>query len=300
MDIDRTISDTPEVPKLTSANDDAFTPQLGLVRQLVLFEGATRVIRANEAEKADELWQGEAFDPARASDPAVAIYFRIGSAQALVAELVCGCMAQQLGLPAPEVFVLAVPSGLLVASTLVKPDQSAVCVATRDLGGETFSQFLNDNEGAALQLLRQWPELGKVAAFDEWTANVDRNLGNIIYAATSLHIIDHAEAFGGSVRELVPLAGLTGLKMINKLSGVLNALNASSRDAILKDLHTWLGATAAEVDIGSVVTRARISQWSTDEQNLELVDFLRQRLPLTHSLLCQQLGHPQLPLKAAN
>ena len=299
MDIDRTSGGAPEIQTLTSANEDSFDPKLGAVRRLVLFEGATRVLRATESDKTDELWQGEAYDPTRPSDPAVAIYFRIGSAQALVAELVCGCMAHQLGLPAPEVFILTIPSGLLQPSSLVKADQMAVCVATRDLGGETFYQFLNDNEDAAMHLLRQWPELGKVAAFDEWTANIDRNLGNIIYATTTLHIIDHADAFGGSIRDVLPLAALTDLKMMNKLSGILNALNAKARDAILKDLHSWLGDTVTGIDVGSVVTRAGTSEWNNDEQDVELIDFLSQRLPLTHSLLCQQLGHPQLPLKAA-
>lgn len=299
MDTDRASGSTPEVPKLTSANDDAFAPPPGQVRRLVLFEGPTRVTRSNEAEKDDELWQGEGYDTERPADPAVPIYFRIGPAPALVAELVCGCMAHQLGLPAPEVFVLDIPSGLLGGSAMVKPNQAAVCVATRDLGGETFSQFLNANENAAIHLLREWPELGKVAAFDEWTVNLDRNLGNIIYCAASLYIIDHADAFGRNVRELVSLAKMVEMNLINKLSGVLNVLNAGSRDAILKDLHSWLSTTVAAVDINTVITHARISHWCTDAQSAELVDFLRKRLPITHFLLCQQLGHPQLPLKAA-
>ena len=43
---------------------------------------------------------------------------------------------------------------------------------------------------------RYWPDLPKVVAFDEWLANPDRNMGNLIYVAQTLHIIDHAEAFG--------------------------------------------------------------------------------------------------------
>ncbi len=301
LNIARTSGGVPEVQTLTSANEETFDPKReAAVRRLVLFEGSVRVLRENESDKTDELWQGEAFDPTRPSAPAVAIYFRIGSAHALVAELVCGCLAHQLNLPAPEVFVLEIPSGSLQQSILVKSDQSAVCVATRDLGGETFHQFLNGNGNAAIHLLRQWPELGKVVAFDEWTANIDRNLDNIIYAATTLHIIDHADAFGGSIiREMVPLTNLTKLPMVNKLSGILNELNANARDAILRNLHTWLGDTVTNIDIDSVVNRARTREWNSDEQDLELIEFLRQRLPLTHSLLCQQLGQPQLPLKVA-
>ncbi len=300
MDTDRTSGGTPEIPALTSANEDTFAPATGPepVRKLLLHEGATRVERANEHEKSDELWQGDAHDPERPEEGAIPIYFRIGSAQALVAELICGCMAHELGLPSPEVFVLSIPSGTLKTSKLAPPDKPWVCVATRDLGGETFNQLLNDNANAAIDLLRQWPELGKVAAFDEWTANIDRNMGNIIYSATTLHIIDHAEAFGGGIRDMMPLHRMTGMALQNKLSGVLGKLGAQSRNAILQDLHAWLGSTAITLDLGSVVKRAGTDEWNSPEQDMELIDFLRQRLPLTHSLLCKQLGLPQLPLQA--
>ena len=268
------------------------------MRQLLLYEGATRVMRANESDKTDELWQGDAHDPSRPGEAAIPIYLRIAATQANAAELVCGCLAQQLGLPAPEVFWLWAPKGTLAGSKLVRHNQGALCVATRDLGGETFNQFLNANTDAAVRLLRNWPELGKVIAFDEWTANIDRNLDNIIYAAEALHIIDHAEAFGGQIRAVMELGALTNMHIVNKLAGVLNQLNAKARNAILADLHTWLAGTVSDIEVRSVVARACGSQWHTPAQDAELVDFLCQRLPQTHALLCQQLGHPQLILKA--
>lgn len=298
MDSDRTNGGAPEVAALTCANEDTFEPTWGPVRRLLLYEGATRVIRASETDKTDELWQGDAYDPARPGDTAIPIYFRIGTTQALAAELVCGCLAQQLNLPAPEVFVLSVPKGSLSGSKLVRRGQGTICVATRDLGGETFNQFLNANADAAVCLLRNWPELGKVIAFDEWTANIDRNLDNIIYSAETLHIIDHAEAFGGQVRLVMELGKLTTMHIVNKLAGVLNQLNAKARNAILNDLHAWLGDMVTGMDVGSAVTRACTSEWHSPAQDAELIDFLQQRLPITHALLCQQLGHPQLTLKA--
>ncbi|WP_313074936.1 HipA family kinase [Melaminivora sp.] len=298
MDAHRTDGGAPAVAALTSANEAVFAPPPRLVRRLVLNEGATRVMRASEEHKSDELWQGDAYDDAQPEGAPVPVYFRIGEPRVLVAELVCGCMAHRLGLPAPEVFVLSIPEGALHGSSRVPKGQGAVCVATHDLGGETFGQFLDANADAAVKLLRDWPDLGRVIAFDEWTANIDRNLDNIIYSLATLHIIDHAEAFGGACQEVLPLAQLASLQLPNKLIGLLGALRAKSCHAILAELHTWLGETAACLDVHEVITHAQTRQWQEPEKDGELVDFLRQRLPITHALLCQQLGHPQLALKA--
>lgn len=252
-----------------------------------------------ERAKPDELWQGDAFDPQRPNEPAIPVYVRLGSGGALVAELVCGCMARALGLPAPEVFIVRVHPGTLPRSRLAGAQADTLCVATRDLGGHTFTQLLNEDDDAAVHLLHQWADLGKVSAFDEWTANPDRNMGNLIYAAQALYIIDHADAFGGQGRTLYPLAELTEQMFSNKLADLLNVFDLGKRDKLLREIQQWIATTASQLDLLHIVDQAGTAPWNTPGQDEELVDFLKQRLTVTHSLLCQRLGHPQLGLKTA-
>lgn len=283
---------------MTSANEAVFAPQFQPVRRLVLNEGAARVMRDAEDHKADELWQGDAFDSEDPSASAIPVYARVGKRPALVAELVCGSFARALHLPAPEVFVCTIPPGHLPGSKMAPATVPTMCVASRDIGGDTFAQFLRTNEMSALKLLRHWPELGKVIAFDEWLANTDRNLGNLIYVAQALHIIDHAEALGGSARDLFPLVQLTRTQFDNKLAGVLATFTPPACSEILEQVHRWLNDTATGLDIPQLVDSAGASPWHTGEQKSELIDFITQRLTLTHSLLCNRLGHPQLSLTA--
>ena len=287
----------PALP-LSSANEAVFNVQFQPVRRLILNEGAARVMRDGESGKDDELWQGDAVDLTETQAPTVPLYLRLGQRPALVAELVCGCIARALALPAPEVFLLTVPAGHLAGSKLALPGTPTLCVATRDIGGNTFAQFLSSDEDAAILLLHQWPELARVVAFDEWLANQDRNKGNLIYVAQTLHIIDHAEAFGGSARNLFPLAEMTDVQFGNKLAGTLNAFNPGKRNVLLQAVQAWLAQAAGSIDITAVVGSASTRHWNTPEQDGELVDFIQQRLTLTHALLCNRLGHPQLSLKA--
>jgi len=268
------------------------------VRWLELNKGAARVKRGQERSKSDELWLGDAFDPQQPNEPSISVYVRLGGGGALVAELVCGCMARALGLPAPEVFVVRIKQGSLPRSKMTNPKADTLCVATRDLGGSSFTQLLTTDDDAAIHLLQQWPELGKVAAFDEWTANPDRNTGNLIYAAQSLHIIDHADAFGGRGRYLYPLAELTAQAFTNKLGELLNCFDPGKRSTLLNDIEQWIADKATLLDVSEVVEHAGTRPWNTPHQDGELVDFLKQRLTVTHSLLCQRLGHPQLSLQA--
>jgi hypothetical protein len=296
LDTHRTDGEAP-AGAVASANDPVFAPVFEPVRRLVLDEGASLVPRQNQQQKSDELWLGDAFDPLNPQTPAVPVYVRVGQSGALVAELVCGCIARALKLPAPEVFLIVIPPGHLPQSVICKPEAVTLCVGTRDIGGTDFTQLLSADFDAALPLLTKWPDLENVIAFDEWLANPDRNMGNLIYVAQNLHIIDHAEAFGGSCRELFPLAELTASSFSNLLADMFNDLSTDARASLLKKVRTWLNESAGSIDVQGVVSSAPTRLWNTPEQDRELVDFITQRLTITHSLLCSRLGHPQLSLR---
>lgn len=281
-----------------SANDAAFAQANAPVRLLTLGEGATRVIRDNELTKRDELWRGEAHDHSITQGEVIAIYLRVGKPVPLVAELLCAVIARTLGLPAPEPFVVLIEPRILAESALLLPDQRHLCVGTRDIGGTTFGQLLNENSESARALLKSWEHLLPVTALDEWLANPDRNYGNILFTAQTLHIIDHAEAFGGSTRAMFPLADITHDAFTNKLADLLIGRDAGHRQGLLNIAREWVNFAAGSLDIGAAVASADIKRWQTAEEEAELVHFISTRLTITHRLLCQRLGHPQLALSA--
>jgi hypothetical protein len=228
----------------------------------------------------------------------MALYLRIGPDPSLLAEVVCGVLARALQLPAPDVYLVQVPPGTMPRSRFTHAKTSTLCVGTQDIGGNTFAQLLDEDPEAVAPLLRDWTALASVTAFDEWLANPDRNMGNLLYVAQTIHIIDHAQAFGGSCRSLYPLAELTQVQFSNILGGLINTFDAKRHPPLLQQMEDWLTGVAAATDITTAVECAHTAQWANSKQKQELIDFIAERLTITHSLLCHRLRHPQLKLIA--
>lgn len=277
------------------ANDAAFTPTIRRPPRLRLHLGASRVFRQNEQGKPDELWQG-AGAPLDDDGDDVPIYFRLATGSVIAAELVCSLLAQALGLPTPQPYLLEIAADALPESRFLQPGQPRICVATFDVGGTTFGQLLNAQSDYARKLLLHWKHLVPTISFDEWIANVDRNWGNILFVANALWLIDHADTLGGSSRQLFPLADLYETSFTNKLAALLERGSAGQRLGTLQQAREWLTFTAGGLDLDSTVELAELQRWHSPVEERELLDFLQKRLLLTYSLLCNRLGHSQLLL----
>lgn len=284
------------VDALTAANEPQIVPRLSRPPVVWLRRGATRVIREREDTKSDELWQGDGYSMAPGDDEDTPLYFRMTDRFTVVAELACSVIAQALGLPTPQPYFLNIGVGTLHESRFTRHDRATATVATRDVGGGTFAQLLREDSGYAKQLLRAWNHLVPAVAFDEWLANADRNFGNIIFVARSLYLIDHAEAFGGSARNLFPLEELTETSFSNNLAHILEAKDPGHLQAMLDQAREWLANTASALDLTTLGTTTDMRRWHSDAEEVELINFVRSRLLVTHKLLCQRLGHPQLKL----
>lgn len=107
----------------------------------------------------------------------------------ILGEIYCSLLCRAVGLSAPEPLLLR--------------DQatSAWMFGSIDLPHPNCSQFLNfdpaNPQSVAMlgDLLGKWPALPKVAAFDEWINNRDRNLQNILWQdQNTFALIDHGKA----------------------------------------------------------------------------------------------------------
>lgn len=283
-----------------AANAPRFDPLAQPVRVLRLNKGAHKVPRRGSSDKPDELWLGTAWDERCPGEPDIPVYVRVGGLGQVTAELVCAVVGRALGLPVPEPFLVRIGAGVLPRSRLLdRKAPESLAFASHDASGSTFVQLLRADSSFAMQMLLQWQHLIPVATFDEWLANTDRNFGNILFAAGTLWLIDHAEALGGTQGRLYPLSQLTDAAFTNVLGDVLKSLKTADRAAALTDAQAWVLHPAGALDLADALLCTGLAPWRTAAEEAELLDFIRARLTLAHSLLCQRLGHPQLALPAS-
>lgn len=282
---------------MTAANAAHFVPCPLPVRVLTLNAGAERVMRGNEADKADELWVGTAYGSGD-DDEDLGVYVRLAEPQPVVAELLCAVIGRAVGLPIPEPYLVAVTRATLPQSGLLSGQSGMrLTFASQNVGGADFGQLVRADSSHAHRMLRKWEHLVPVAVFDEWLANADRNFGNIVFAAQSLWLIDHAEALGGSMRRLFSLADLSSDALCNNIGDLIaRDFTAAQRQGHLDAARRWLKLPAA-LSLSQAIRCAGLDRWQTAAEQAELLDFVTHRLALTHTLLCNRLGHPQLSLQ---
>lgn len=278
-------------------NPAALGASLAPVRVLRLNRGAIRVKRRNAARRSDELWVGSGYSETGADDD-VPLYVRIGTSKHIVAELVCSVIGRSIGLPVPEPLIVRICRGDLPASRLVDREADlTLAFASASVGGESCAQLLREDSDHALHLVMTWRHLLPTTAFDEWMANPDRNLGNIVFAAHNLWLIDHAQALGGKAADLSNLRSLQQEAFPNILAQLIEAgFPPATRADHLKRVQRWLNDNTLALDLEQAIAAAGVRRWHTKRERTQLLDFVRNRLLITHSLLCNRLGHPQLNL----
>lgn len=116
---------------------------------------------------------------------------RMGDTTFLI-ELVCALLGRDLGLPIPEPVIAFSEDGseVLFASVEVKyPDLSK----RLNISNHQVQNTLNNTQ--ILKALSEWDLIVDAVSFDEWIANDDRNIGNILYDGEKAFVlIDHDRA----------------------------------------------------------------------------------------------------------
>ncbi len=190
----------------------------------------------------------------------------------IAVELFCALLAQHLGLPAPAPLLVAMPD-------------RALAVGSADMGYPSLRHFLqtNDNDPQILRRLLEWPHLVPTASFDDWIANPDRHVGNLLFDGTAqFWLIDHGLALAAT------------LAPADRVDNHMLELAREGRDEIaLQRLKREMMERAATYGSGDVY---EVGQTIPVPHIDELMDFLVQRLPHLTGLARKRLRTRQQDL----
>lgn len=125
-----------------------------------------------------------------------AAYFKRLTLRAILVEIFCAQLARALELPCPTPY-LSVGRGCDFG---IGTDAPVYLFASQASEHPTLAAILNDPQ-EAVQILARAKLLHRVIVFDEWIANPDRGLKNLLLdSASGVQLIDHEEALASHVQ----------------------------------------------------------------------------------------------------
>lgn len=140
----------------------------------------TRPRQLKDLDNISDLWLADALT--REGD--VRLYIKKASKEEILAECLCALLARQLELPVPRAFIVRDPGDLIGGGYFS---------GSEDTGSPSIKQRLKQGDPLAEHMLRNWDRLHELTLFDEWIANRDRNLGNLLWGGgDDWSLIDHA------------------------------------------------------------------------------------------------------------
>ena len=193
----------------------------------------------------------------------------------IVREVVCALIAQAAGLPVLRPGVVLLDDAPFETNerfafgTLAAPEQNLL-------------RSMHDDAVLRSQLSR-WTHLPLAIAFDEWIANSDRTVRNLLFqGASDFILIDHGEA--------IP----SGMAVDGNVPNLLARLAYAdvNRDELGLAARPIQDAAVAfdSIDMPSVENASLAGYWDSDGMLSECCRFLTDRLPHLDDLIAQSLG----------
>ena len=196
--------------------------------------------------------------------------------------MLCNLLAQMVGIPVPKPCVLDIRESELWGGG--EPFVSGTLYA----GHSDLLQRTRESPTAVDRLV-SWPSFLVSIAFDEWIANEDRTLSNLLFAGRrEFLLIDHGEA--------LPNRMVTGTKFRN---GLARHLIASERRTAPQSLAQRVKDSCTvfcELNYGQLETAALLGAWKGNPEFGECMRLLQDRVNELPALIEEEfrVGQAQL------
>ena len=248
---------------------------LKTIRLMNVLPGGKRV------REGGDVWQC----PVQVDNAMDVAYVKLVPLYKLVREVVCGLVAQDVGLPVVQPGVASLEDSNL-------DTESRYAFATLAVHTQTFPRLRDDY--ILRDQLSRWPALRMAIAFDEWIANPDRTFDNLLFRGPSdFLLVDHGEA----IPARVSVDSFIG----NRLARLaFSDVRREEEELAVKRVQT-AAASFDQVDFAQIKVASLAGGWSGEEMLNECCRFLVDRLPHLDDLIVRSFGGGQqtLPLRRA-
>lgn len=226
-------------------------------------------------------------------------YIKILPIQQLISESICAVLGRAIGLPIPKPFLVMTRKNSFEDKQWEKVVQQQNLIFVNE-NKDAFLAFASEDEGHPsfskitlpdINEFRNWIQLKDCILFDEWIANPDRHLGNILYEGKGkFSLIDHSHALTSPNWQPYLLKQnfdkLVGNYLLDNLK---NDLAEIERYQWRKYAYQWVKNNQHFI-INNVISAARLELYADNEQ-IEAVDvFISNRLKYIGTFVAKRLG----------
>jgi len=200
-----------------------------------------------------------------------------------VAEVIATVIGRSLGLPVPLPILVQVMPGRIATVRLSDPQ---IFFGSQSQREPDLTQFINSSADQSLliQRLRSWPHAAIAGCFDEWIANEDRNLQNLLFdGGKNFTLIDHGLSFPSGMPALAP----TQKNFLLDVS--INNPAVSARRKMEENVADFI-RDCEKMELNSLLLSVAASMDSMADHSQEIMGFLQQRLPQLGEIIAGKLG----------
>lgn len=215
------------------------------------------------------------------NDEPLSCFFKIVSKRELLVESVCSLMARHLNLPTPEPYLVIMREGVCP----IEGNPSIPAFGTVDAKAPSFRQYVTGSklkDSEIKQRLMKWRDFASTAAFDEFIANGDRHIGNLLYDGKNFSFIDH----GLSMREYQrPDIRLSTNQLFNVVADKDEVTRIRYRKAALKETPSY-----GTIPFNLLSAKTLATEYIDDASIEQVVSFLLKRIDYVNDHIFNQLN----------
>lgn len=220
-------------------------------------------------------WKGHV----KTHDQVVAAFVKQITPQKLYIECVCAILGRSLGLPIPKPLIVK-----LTADSFpnIPVGQYQLAFGSEDTNYPSFRRHAKNQE--ALLKLEQFSKTIDIGLFDEWIANWDRNIGNILYdGGNEFSFIDHENAIDSNLK-------FDESAHSNQIVDAIYSVKSEfDKYKLNREVKTTLIPQYNEVPFSIISEKTYAGSYLTDNEVLSVINFLEHRATLLDSLFSKRL-----------
>lgn len=230
----------------------------------------------------NQTWKGHV----KTSTDTVVVYAKLIEVREICIEAFCAILGRHLGIPIPKPYLILADSNSL---PIIPKGQQALMFGSEDADFPSFRRYANCEE--AFIRLQNFKSTLDVGVFDEWIANHDRNIGNILYdGGNKFLFIDHGLAIPSNMNPLLPASDNNIIRALFSIKSEFEKLRT------MKTTIQDITPTYNSLNLNEIMSKTYSEKFLNKNEITHVLDFLTNRLSVINSLIRCRLGIAQMDI----